>query len=72
MDPLVAARRHAFHIISSGNKDEWTRREMLSSLASIFDPMGLVDPARLSAKHFFQKIWLKQKEQELVPRTKSE
>ena len=34
--------------------------------------MGLVDPARLSAKHFFQKIWLKQKEQESVPRSKSE
>ena len=36
------------------DKDEWTRREIFSSLASIFDPMGLVDPARLSAKYFLR------------------
>ena len=43
------------------DKDEWTRRDILSALASIFDPMGHVDPSRLLAKHFFQKIWLSKK-----------
>jgi hypothetical protein len=36
----------------------WTKRGVLSTMASLFDPMGLIDPIRLPAKLLLQKIWL--------------
>uniref|UniRef100_A0A914KSR6 Integrase n=2 Tax=Meloidogyne incognita TaxID=6306 RepID=A0A914KSR6_MELIC len=34
-----------------------TRRTVLSALAGIFDPLGLISPAILPAKIFFQQLW---------------
>nr|CAD2175834.1 unnamed protein product [Meloidogyne enterolobii] len=34
-----------------------TRRTVLSVLAGIFDPLGLIGPCTLEAKKFFQKLW---------------
>nr|CAD2178931.1 unnamed protein product [Meloidogyne enterolobii] len=34
-----------------------TRRTVLSVLAGIFDPLGLIGPCNLEAKKFFQKLW---------------
>ncbi|KAI1712841.1 pao retrotransposon peptidase domain-containing protein [Ditylenchus destructor] len=36
-----------------------TRRSVLAELASTFDPLGLVSPAILPAKIFFQALWTK-------------
>ncbi|KAL7077898.1 hypothetical protein ACQ4LE_002943 [Meloidogyne hapla] len=34
-----------------------SRRDVLSSLAGIYDPLGLLSPSVLQAKLFFQKLW---------------
>ena len=39
------------------------KRDVLSSLASIFDPLGLVEPLRVKGKLFFQKIWMRKQQQ---------
>ena len=35
-----------------------TKRNMLSYLASLFDPLGLLAPVTLLAKKFVQQLWL--------------
>uniref|UniRef100_A0A914H5L7 Reverse transcriptase domain-containing protein n=1 Tax=Globodera rostochiensis TaxID=31243 RepID=A0A914H5L7_GLORO len=34
-----------------------TRRAVLKTIASLFDPLGFLAPATLTAKQFFQKLW---------------
>nr|CAD2196659.1 unnamed protein product [Meloidogyne enterolobii] len=34
-----------------------TRRTVLSALASIYDPLGLINPCLLQVKLFFQRLW---------------
>ncbi|XP_071052597.1 uncharacterized protein [Onthophagus taurus] len=35
-----------------------SKRAILSSIARIYDPMGLITPCILAAKHLIQKLWL--------------
>ncbi|XP_063991168.1 uncharacterized protein LOC135169799 [Diachasmimorpha longicaudata] len=44
------------HKISSEKKPV-TKREILSDIASIFDPLGLLGPTTLTAKHVMQQLW---------------
>ncbi|KAL6722450.1 hypothetical protein Aduo_017575 [Ancylostoma duodenale] len=37
----------------------WTKRTVLSQLASIYDPMGWLAPLLIRMKLFFQKLWIK-------------
>ncbi|XP_072384547.1 uncharacterized protein [Diabrotica undecimpunctata] len=39
-------------------KDTYTKREVLSLIASIYDPIGLINPVVVSAKLIMRKIWL--------------
>ncbi|XP_015120456.1 uncharacterized protein LOC107043449 [Diachasma alloeum] len=45
-----------FHKISPEEKPV-TKREILSDIASIFDPLGLLGPVILTAKHVMQQLW---------------
>ena len=39
-----------------------TKREVLATLASIFDPLGMITPVPLKMKLFLQELWEKEKE----------
>jgi hypothetical protein len=39
-----------------------TKRELLSALAQIFDPLGLLAPWLIQSRHLLQKLWLTGKE----------
>ena len=39
-----------------------TKREVLATLASIFDPLGMITPVTLKMKLFLQELWEKEKE----------
>ncbi|XP_072403133.1 uncharacterized protein [Diabrotica undecimpunctata] len=39
-------------------KDTYTKREVLSLIASIYDPIALINPVVVSAKLIMRKIWL--------------
>ena len=47
--------RMEFPVVEMAGK--LTRRVVLKQLASNFDPLGLIVPALLAAKVFFQKLW---------------
>jgi hypothetical protein len=36
----------------------WTKRSILSCIAQIYDPLGLLSPCIIQAKIMLQKIWL--------------
>ncbi|XP_011696421.1 PREDICTED: uncharacterized protein LOC105455072 [Wasmannia auropunctata] len=36
----------------------WTKRSVLSVIARLFDPLGWLSPVTVTAKIFFQKLWL--------------
>ncbi|GFY04806.1 uncharacterized protein TNCV_3952151 [Trichonephila clavipes] len=38
-------------------RDSYTKRSVLSTVARLFDPLGLVDPVVSKAKMFMQKLW---------------
>uniref|UniRef100_A0A183BU69 DUF1758 domain-containing protein n=1 Tax=Globodera pallida TaxID=36090 RepID=A0A183BU69_GLOPA len=38
---------------------EWTMRKILRTIHSNFDPLGLISPATLQARLFFQSLWAK-------------
>jgi hypothetical protein len=40
-----------------GNLKAETRREILSFVASVYDPLGLVAPVVLPAKRMLQELW---------------
>lgn len=37
--------------------DKWTKRKILSEVAKIYDPIGLMDPVVLYAKRLMQELW---------------
>ncbi|GBN90505.1 hypothetical protein AVEN_67660-1 [Araneus ventricosus] len=39
-------------------KDNFSKREVLSNIARLFDPFGLIGPVITSAKIFLQRLWL--------------
>ncbi|GBN93923.1 hypothetical protein AVEN_200011-1 [Araneus ventricosus] len=39
-------------------KDNFSKREVLSNIARLFDPLGLIGPVITSAKIFLQRLWL--------------
>ena len=41
-----------------------TKRKVLSCIARIYDPLGIVDPVKAMAKQFLQRIWTLQMEQQ--------
>lgn len=45
----------------SDDPKKWTRRSVLSKVASIYDPLGHVEPVTLIAKSFMQELWRKTK-----------
>jgi hypothetical protein len=49
---------------------ELTMRKILSNIASVFDPLGLVSPTMLEAKIFLQSLWDNEGKEEKVPREK--
>uniref|UniRef100_A0A914MKQ9 CCHC-type domain-containing protein n=1 Tax=Meloidogyne incognita TaxID=6306 RepID=A0A914MKQ9_MELIC len=47
----------SFQLPNESMKKNVSRRAVLSSLAGIYDPLGLLSPSVLPAKLFFQKLW---------------
>lgn len=39
-------------------KQRFTKREFLSEISSLFDPLGLLSPIIISAKKLFQQLWI--------------
>uniref|UniRef100_A0A914UIF5 Peptidase aspartic putative domain-containing protein n=1 Tax=Plectus sambesii TaxID=2011161 RepID=A0A914UIF5_9BILA len=42
------------------NVEQSTKRQVLKAIASIYDPLGLLAPAIVPAKQFFQELWKKE------------
>ncbi|XP_055590334.1 uncharacterized protein LOC129742461 [Uranotaenia lowii] len=40
------------------NEKPWTKRAILSTIAKLFDPMGLISPVVVTAKMVMQQLWL--------------
>lgn len=47
-------------LVTSKEEKTLTKRVVLHVIASVFDPLGLLAPAIVVAKRFFQKLWIKQ------------
>ena len=48
--------RYSFNDIRSKFIEEPTRRSILASIASIYDPLGLISPITVKMKTFYQKV----------------
>lgn len=48
---------HLFYSISSDLNIKITKRNILSLISQVFDPLGLVGPCIVEAKIIFQKLW---------------
>lgn len=46
-----------FKFVTSELNDTHTKRNILSDIAKLFDPLGLVGPVVVTAKYFMQLIW---------------
>jgi len=40
------------------NREQITKREILSKIACLFDPLGMIGPAIIRPKLMLQKLWL--------------
>ncbi|GFR06722.1 integrase catalytic domain-containing protein [Trichonephila clavata] len=47
-----------FSVSDPANNSVWTKRTILSHIARIFDPMGLLGPVIVMAKLFMETLWL--------------
>lgn len=46
------------YVISEFNNQKITKRTILSNIAQVFDPLGLLSPCTITAKIIMQKLWL--------------
>ncbi|GFX46290.1 uncharacterized protein TNCV_1372321 [Trichonephila clavipes] len=53
-DPVKDTFSFKFDVIP---RDSYTKRSILSTIARLFDPLGLVGPVVSKAKMFMQKLW---------------
>ena len=53
-----------FRIPNFSHSDCITKSDVLSFIASIFDPLGFLEPIKVIGKLFFQKIWMRKAESE--------
>ncbi|XP_061400562.1 uncharacterized protein LOC133336292 [Musca vetustissima] len=47
-----------FEVCSIGDKQKYSKREVLSAIAKLFDPFGGLAPVIVTAKMIMQKVWL--------------
>ena len=49
-----------FHLFSHVTEQEyeWTKRNFLSKIATLFDPLGLLAPFLIRAKMLMQEVWI--------------
>ncbi|XP_055614812.1 uncharacterized protein LOC129761130 [Toxorhynchites rutilus septentrionalis] len=47
-----------FDSLIEPNSDPWTKRSILSTIARLFDPMGLTAPVVVTAKIIMQQLWV--------------
>ncbi|XP_061386429.1 uncharacterized protein LOC133321354, partial [Musca vetustissima] len=47
-----------FEVCSIGDKQKYSKREVLSAIAKLFDPVGWLAPVIVTAKMIMQKVWL--------------
>lgn len=54
-----SAREDKFYYLARPIRetDKWTKRSILSEIAKIFDPLGLLGPVILYAKRIMQNVW---------------
>lgn len=48
---------HLMYTISNASNVQVTKRNMLSEIAQIFDPLGLISPCTITAKIMLQQLW---------------
>ena len=46
-----------YHVESDVNGGQFTKRQTLSDVAKVFDPLGWLTPVTLQLKHLLQKTW---------------
>ena len=46
------------YLIWEKQQIEWTKRNFLSRIATLFDPLGLLSPFLIRAKILMQEVWL--------------
>ena len=44
--------------VSNAVQPDWTKRNLLQTVASVYDPLGLVAPVVMSGKILLQKAWI--------------
>lgn len=47
-----------FEITIDHKKQTFTKRELLSEMSSLFDPLGFISPIIISGKKLFQMLWI--------------
>lgn len=57
---LTSEDRFAFYAKLPEQPSIWTKREILSEVSRIFDPLGLLSPVTISFKIMLQSLWVSQ------------
>lgn len=55
----IAEQDHfTFHYSSPQTESHWTKRSILKKIATLFDPLGFLNPYTVRAKMIMQQLWL--------------